>query len=158
MTDTKKETGKKTSSETKERRFGIKESKRKPFNGPKPKRPKKKPKPSFRVLNLGFIARVKDRWRRPRGTHNKQRLKFAWTGATPRIGYKNPIGVRGMREDGRREILVRGTPDIEKIKALTEHERAHIAVRFASSLSKRKRAEIASVVAQLGIKLINFKG
>ena len=37
-------------------------------------KPKKKNKPTFNVLNYGVKVRVKSRWRKPRGTHNKKRM------------------------------------------------------------------------------------
>ena len=51
----------------------------------------KKNKPKFNVPNLGFFKSVKARWRKPRGTHNKKRMKFQWAGALPKIGYKNHV-------------------------------------------------------------------
>jgi len=121
------------------------------------KRPKKKSKPTFNVLNYGFFKAVKERWRKPRGTANKKRRKFKWAGALPKIGYKNPDSVRSVREDGRKEILVRGMPDVEKLKSLPSHELHGLCVRFASSLSKKTRAKMLPAINQLGVRVLNFK-
>jgi len=124
----------------------------------KVKRPKKKAKPTFNVLNYGFFKAVKDRWRKPRGTANKKRRKFKWAGALPKIGYKNADNVRNLREDGQKEILVRGMPDVEKLKSLPSHELQGLCVRFASSLSKKTRAKMLATINQLGVSVVNFKG
>jgi len=134
---------------TKGEKPGKKRSKR--------KRPGKKKKPSFSVLNLGHKKRVKDRWRRPRGTANKQRRKNKFAPALPNIGYKNPEKIRGMRSDGMREILVRGVPDIESIKAMSDADREGLLIKFSSAIGKKKRAEMASVAKELGVKVVNFK-
>ncbi|MEM3422427.1 MAG: eL32 family ribosomal protein [Candidatus Bilamarchaeaceae archaeon] len=121
------------------------------------KRPKKKKKPTFNVLNYGFFKAVKDRWRKPRGTANKKRRKKKWAGALPKIGYKNPASVAGLREDGRKEILIRGLPDLEIIKNSTPEERSRICLKFSSSLSKRTRAKMAEMIKEYGIEIVNFK-
>ncbi|MFH1222350.1 MAG: eL32 family ribosomal protein [Candidatus Micrarchaeota archaeon] len=125
--------------------------------GAKLKRPKKKAVPYFNVLNYGFMKSVPSRWRKPRGTANKKRRKNKWAGALPKIGYRNADAVRGMRKDGRREVLVRGLPDLERVKLMSEAERATVALMFASSLSKRTRAKMAETAKQLNVKMLNFK-
>lgn len=126
-------------------------------NKDKLKKPKKKKKPSFNVLNYGFFKAVKDRWRKPRGTANKKRRKKKWAGALPKIGYKNSPSVAGLKEDGKREILVRGMPDVEILKTLTPEERNKVCLKFSSSLSKKTRAKIAEAVKEYGVEIVNFK-
>lgn len=119
------------------------------------KKPKKKAKPKFNVLNYGFFKAVKERWRKPRGTANKKRRKKKWAGALPKIGYKNTEAFRGLREDGRKEILVRGMPDINLVKSLPKDERARLCLRFSSSLSKRTRARMMEAIGSLGVAVAN---
>ncbi len=119
------------------------------------KKPKKKAKPRFNILNYGFFKAVKERWRKPRGTANKKRRKKKWAGALPKIGYKNTEAVRGLREDGRKEILVRGMPDINMLKSLPEGERARLCLRFSSSLSRRTRARMMEALGSLGVAVAN---
>lgn len=110
----------------------------------------KKKKPKFSVLNLGFIKRVKDRWRKPRGTHNKKRMKFAWTGALPVIGYRNPAAIRGLHPNGHKEVLVHNTNDLEGLSDVT--------VRIASAVGARKRKLIEEKAKSLKLKVANVKG
>lgn len=121
----------------------------------KRKRPSKKKKPSFNVLNVGFRKRVPDRWRKPRGTANKKRRRNKWAGASPRIGYKNSAETRGMRKDGRTEIFVRGMPDMDKLKELKDRE--NIVIRFSGSIGRKKRTEMAAMAKEIGVNVLNFK-
>ncbi len=121
------------------------------------KKPKKKAKPTFNVLNYGFFKAVKERWRKPRGTANKKRRKNKWAGALPKIGYKNTEAVRGLREDGRREILIKGVPDINLVKSLATGERARVVLRFSSSLSTRTRAKMMEDIKGLGVIVVNAR-
>lgn len=118
----------------------------------KRRRIRKKNKPAFNPLNLGFMKSVKDRWRKPRGTANKKRKKNRFAGALPKIGYRNPETVRGLRSDGRREVLVRNLNDVAALKGARD-----VVIRLASTLGARKRALIDAQAKGLGIKIINFK-
>lgn len=111
---------------------------------------KKKKKPKFNVLNLGFLKRVKDRWRKPRGTHNKKRMKFAWTGAIPGIGYRNPAAVRDLHPNGHREVLVHNASDLEGLSDVT--------VRIGSGVGARKRKVIEEKAKSLKLKVANIRG
>jgi len=111
---------------------------------------KKKKKPKFNVLNLGFMKRVKDRWRKPRGTHNKKRMKFAWTGAIPGIGYRNPAAVRDLHPNGHKEVLVHNVNDLEGLKDAT--------VRIASAVGARKRKLIEEKAKSMKLKVANVRG
>lgn len=107
----------------------------------------KKSKPKFNVLNAGFKKRVKCRWRKPRGIDNKKRIRSAFAGAVPRVGYKNAAQVRGMHPSGFFEVLVH---NISELKAA-----AGKAVRIASGVGKRKRDEMRKVAAEMKITLLN---
>jgi large subunit ribosomal protein L32e len=110
----------------------------------------KKDKPKFSVLNLGFFKRVKDRWRKPRGTHNKKRMKFAWTGALPGIGYKNPEALRGLLPNGTKEVLVHNVQELEGLSGVT--------VRIASAVGARKRKLIEEKAKSMDLRVANVRG
>lgn len=109
----------------------------------------KKKKPKFNVPNLGFFKSVKPRWRKPRGTHNKKRMKFKWTGASPRIGYRNPAALRGCHPTGLREVLVNNTAELEGLK--------DIVVRIASGVGAKKRKMIEAKANSLKLKIVNLR-
>ncbi len=107
----------------------------------------KKNKPKFNVPNLGFFRSVKARWRKPRGTHNKKRMKMKWTGASPHIGYRNPPELRGMHPAGLREVLVHNVPSLEGLK--------DVVVRIASGVGARKKKLIEERAKALSLRILN---
>jgi len=118
----------------------------------KKKRLKKKKKPSFVPLNYGHNKKVKARWRRPMGTANKQRRKKAWTPARPNIGYRNPESVRGLRNDGTEEVLVRSLKDLNALK-----DRKNIVIRIGGTVGMKKRITINDQAKTFGFRVLNFK-
>ncbi len=118
----------------------------------KKKKIRKKKKPKFNPLNLGHKKKVKPRWRKPRGTANKKRRKYEFAGAHPRAGYGNRKSTRGLRKDGRKEVLVRNLKDIEMLK-----DKKDTVARMAAALGARKRGIIAKKAKEYGIKVLNFK-
>jgi large subunit ribosomal protein L32e len=109
----------------------------------------KKKKPSFKVLNEGSRKRVKSSWRKPRGTHNKKRMKMKWTGASPSIGYKNPEAVRGLHPNGNKETIIHNVSELEGISGV---------VRIAAAVGARKKKEIAEHAKKLKLKVLNLGG
>jgi large subunit ribosomal protein L32e len=108
---------------------------------------KRKKKPTFNVLNAGFKVRVKSRWRKPRGTDNKKRVRYKSMGAHPRIGYKNAPGIRCMHPSGKMEALVHNETELRAQKG--------VAIRFAKAVGKRKREHLAKVAAELKLDVLN---
>ncbi|HID72386.1 TPA: 50S ribosomal protein L32e [Candidatus Micrarchaeota archaeon] len=113
------------------------------------KRPGKKKKPTFNVMNLGFKKRVKSRWRKPRGTHNKKRMGKEFTGASPNIGYRNPASVRGLGKGGLPEMLVSNVAELEGAK--------DVVLRISSKVGKRKRMEIQKKAETMGLRVLNVR-
>lgn len=111
---------------------------------------KKKKKPKFNVMNLGFMKRVKERWRKPRGIDNKKRIRCRFAGASPRIGYKNAREVRGKHGEFR-ELLINNLAQLEA----AAKEKKDVALRIASAVGKRKRTIILDRARELGIKVLN---
>jgi len=112
----------------------------------------KKKKPKFNVMNLGFFKSVKARWRKPRGTHNKKRMKFKWAGASPRIGYRNPVEMRGIHPTGAREALVHNLAELDALKGVKG-----VLVRIASAVGARKRALMAEKAKAMNLRIANMK-
>lgn len=108
---------------------------------------KKKKKPRFNVLNSDSHVRVKDRWRKPRGTHNKKRMGFEFAGASPNIGYRNPKAVRGLHPCGLREVLVHNPSELEGLK--------EVAVRISAKVGAKKKLEIIKKAESSGLKVLN---
>ena len=113
----------------------------------------KKKKPAFNVPNLGFLKSVKARWRKPRGTANKKRMKYQFMGALPKIGYRNAVSIRGMHPCGKREVLLGNMGDLEALKGSKD-----IVLRFASGIGARKRKLISEKAKAMGLRIVNSKG
>ena len=107
----------------------------------------KKNKPKFNVPNLGFFRSVKARWRKPRGTHNKKRMKMKWAGASPHIGYRNPVELRGTHPSGLREALVHNVAELGTLK--------DVVVRIASGVGARKKKLIEDKAKSLNLRVLN---
>ncbi|MEW6749123.1 MAG: eL32 family ribosomal protein [Candidatus Micrarchaeota archaeon] len=116
----------------------------------KKRMPAKKKKPSFNVPNLKFRKQVKARWRKPRGTHNKKRMKKTFMGASPKIGYRNKKEVRGLHSSGKPEMLVNNLVELETLKG------QDILVRFASALGKKKRKLMEAKAKELNLVILNL--
>lgn len=109
----------------------------------------KKKKPKFNVPNLGFFKSVKARWRKPRGTHNKKRMKAKFMGASPKIGYRNPATTRNMHRSGMKEVLVSNPKELEGLK--------DVLVRVASQVGSLKRKLIAQKAKELNLRVLNIR-
>ncbi|NYZ76845.1 50S ribosomal protein L32e [Candidatus Micrarchaeota archaeon] len=116
------------------------------------RRIRKKNKPAFYPLNFGFMKSVKGRWRKPHGTANKKRKKCRFAGALPKIGYRNPKAVRGMRVEGRSEVLVRNPEELKRLK-----EKKDVVARIAGSVGAKKRAAMGAQARALGITIVNLR-
>ncbi|MDE1824558.1 MAG: hypothetical protein KGI00_02785 [Candidatus Micrarchaeota archaeon] len=112
----------------------------------------KKKHPTFAVPNLGAKgrSRVKDRWRKQRGTDNKLRVKAYGHGNTPNIGYKNSDSIRNARPDGTMEMLVHNVSELMMLKGKSSYS----AVLF-HGLSSRKRMEMQKLADENRIRITN---
>lgn len=104
-------------------------------------------KPKFNVLNYGHRKHVKSRWRKPRGTHNKKRMKMAWTGASPSIGYGSASEKKGLHPDGNKEVLIHNLKDLEGLEK--------VSVRIGSKVGARKRKEIIEKAKSMKLRVLN---
>lgn len=108
----------------------------------------KKKKPKFNVPNLGFFGSVKARWRRPRGTHNKKRMKFKFMGALPKIGYRNPLELRDVHPSGVKEVLVSNPNEMDGLK--------DVVIRVRATVGAKKRLVIAEKAKSMKLKIVNM--
>ncbi|MFH0737991.1 MAG: eL32 family ribosomal protein [Candidatus Micrarchaeota archaeon] len=116
----------------------------------KTRRPAKKNKPKFSVPNLGFFKSVKARWRKPRGTANKKRMKYRFMGCLPKIGYRNKKSVRGLHARGLPEVLVCNMAELEAQK-----DKA-VLVRLSATLGGRKRKLLEEKAKSLKLEILNM--
>jgi len=109
--------------------------------------PKKKPK--FKRWLSSSLGRVKESWRRPRGSQSKVRKKLKGKIKMPSIGYRAPKNLRYLHPSGFKEVLVHNIKELEKIDPKKE------AIKIAHTVGKKKRKEIIEKAKELKIKILN---
>lgn len=90
-----------------------------------------------------------DSWRKPKGKHNKMRIRKKGKPPLVEVGYGSPRKVKGLLSNGKKPILVHNPEELEKINKESE-----VAV-IASTVGKRKRLQIINRAQELGIEIYN---
>ncbi len=106
--------------------------------------------PRFVRTNSQSVARVKATWRKPRGIDSKQRQKFVYAGAVPKIGYQGEKAKRNLRRDGSREVLVHNVAELQKLKSEKD-----VVARIAGTVGMFKRLSIYKEAGKLNLKVLN---
>jgi len=109
--------------------------------------PREKPK-FIRQLGQRYV-RLGKKWRRPRGSQSKLRIKEKGKGFIPQPGYGAPSSLRYKHPSGLYEILVHNVAELQKLDPRTQ------AARISASVGKKKRTEIAKKAEELKIKVLN---
>ncbi len=116
---------------------------------------KKKGHPKFNVPNAQAKnrKRVKERWRVQRGLDSKKRMKKAFMGAEPTIGYRNPESIRHIMPNGMRAYLVHNEPEFKNM--LENPNTGKFEVIIAKGVGKLKRKRIIEYAKKEGIRVRN---
>ncbi len=96
-----------------------------------------------------YLKRIKKRWRRPRGIHNKLRKKEKSKGRFVTIGYRTEKSKRGLHPSGLKEVYVQNIKDLEKIDNKKQ------AARLSKTIGKKKKPVILEKAKELKIKVLN---
>ena len=113
------------------------------------RRKEKQRKPKFARQESWRYKRLKENWRRPRGLDNKMRRRVKGWPSCPSVGYRGPKESRGLHPSAFKEVMVFNLNDLNKIAPELE------AIRIASSVGNRKRAEIIREARERGIHILN---
>ena len=106
-------------------------------------------KPAFARQDYHKKKRVPSSWRRPRGTHSKQRKHQKGKGQQVEAGFRSPAAVRGRHPSGFEEVLVHRPEDLEGVDPDTQ------AVRIGGSVGGRKRERIEERALDEEIRVLN---
>lgn len=98
-----------------------------------------------RHKRLGSHRPKLQKWRRPRGRHNKIRRKRFGYPLRVEIGYGSPRATAGLVE-GKIPLVVRNVQDLSK--ATSQH-----LITFARTLGAKKRADFMKIVAERKLTL-----
>lgn len=104
----------------------------------------------FVVKESKFSARVKSRWRYPRGKHSKVRQQHKGRPALPSVGYGAARDVRGKIK-GLNPVLVRGVADLVDLDVKTQ------GIIVSSRLGEKKRTIILGKAKEAGVTVLNIK-
>lgn len=108
-------------------------------------------KPEFVVKESNFSARVKVRWRFPRGRHSKVRQMHCGRPAMPNPGYGAPAAVRGLHSSGLEMAVVHNLQELQSLNPKTQ------GAIIAASVGARKRVSLLETAQQKKITLLNVK-
>jgi len=106
-------------------------------------------RPKFVRQESWRYGRLHENWRYPRGIDSKMRLRVKGWPKTVNVGYRGPKVVRDLHPSGLRAVLVNTHEDMEKLNPKSD------AVRFASTLGRRKRITLFSRAKELGLRVLN---
>jgi len=113
----------------------------------------KRKKPDYLRFQWWKVIKLrnkKESWRRPRGIHNKIRMKLKSRVSMVEVGYGSPREVRGLLPNGKKSVLVHNIEELEKIDKEKE------CVIIASNVGKRKREQIINRAKELNIEIFNI--
>ena len=91
-------------------------------------------------------------WFKPKGTSHGRRKKLLsyHKGASPRIGYRTPVAIRGLHPSGLIPIMVRNTADLLKVNVKTEGA-------LVANVGRKNRIAIIETALSKKIRLLNIR-
>jgi large subunit ribosomal protein L32e len=111
----------------------------------------KRKKPHFTVRASAFSARVKDRWRFPRGRHSAIRQEHTGKPPLVTVGYGSPRAVRGLHHSGLLPVRVATSKQMESLDPTTE------GAVLPGTMGGRKRLTLLELAQQKKIRVFNVK-
>jgi large subunit ribosomal protein L32e len=106
-------------------------------------------RPDFIRSEHTRFPRLGKKWRSSKGIRSKMRIKKRSRAPIVETGYRGPALVRGLRADGKSEVMVFRVDDLAKVDKETQ------VVRISGLVGKRKRSEILDKAKSLEIKVLN---
>ncbi|MBI2523401.1 50S ribosomal protein L32e [Candidatus Woesearchaeota archaeon] len=111
----------------------------------------KSKKPNFIRQDIRKKARLKIKWRKPRGLDSKIRRKLSGRANPVSQGYRSPKNVRGLHKSGLMQSMVRTTKDMDKLNPKEN------CLMISSSLGTKKRIEIIKKAREKKFEIVNIK-
>lgn len=110
----------------------------------------KKRKPKFVRRNY-IKLKLKETWRKPRGLHNKLRLKRKGHIKNPSTGYRSPKAVRNLDKNGLFPIVVSNVKNIESL----DSKKNSLILRSTTGI--RNRLKMLDKAESLKFTILNYK-
>jgi len=107
-----------------------------------------KKKPKFLRQDVHKVKRLKKKWRKPKGMHNKMRLGLRGHRKSPSIGYSNKKEIKGC-VGGLRPVIIKNVGDLNKLN------KSCIAI-ISSKLGLKKRIMVVNKLKQMDVSVANL--
>lgn len=108
-------------------------------------------KPDFIRQDIRKKARLKIKWRKPRGLDSKIRRNLNGRARGVSQGYRSPKNVRGLHKSGLRQFIIRTIKDMDKLSP------KEYCLIISSSLGKKKRVEALKKAEEKNFQVVNIK-
>jgi large subunit ribosomal protein L32e len=110
----------------------------------------KSKKPTFRRQDSNKYS-FNNKWRKPRGLHNKRRLNKKGHQKNPSIGYGSPKEVKYLTKDGLNRIKVNNISELEGVNKEKD------IIIISSKVGLKKKLDIITKCLSQGLKIENVK-
>ncbi len=110
----------------------------------------KKKKPTFARQDSNKYN-FNNKWRKPRGLHNKRRLSKKGHQKNPSTGFGSPKEVKYLNKDGLNRVIITNPSDLQKV----DKEKDILVI--SSKLGMRKKLLLLEEIQKIGIKVENVK-
>jgi len=112
---------------------------------------KAKKKRKFVMQDFHKKKKLKNKWRKPRGSDSKMRYKTRGYRKRLSIGYGTPKAIYGLNKDGLKSILVHSIKDLDKIKKDSE------VIIISKKVGAKNKIKIIKQAKNRSIKIMNIK-
>lgn len=111
---------------------------------------KKARTPTFKRHAAHRKKKLGEKWRKPKGLHNKLRLNKKSRGTRVRIGYRVSEKVRGLSKSGKKQLVV------STKKELMAAEPEMHAIIIAGTVGDKRRLELLEEATKQGFEILNL--
>ncbi|MFW5990621.1 MAG: 50S ribosomal protein L32e [Nanoarchaeota archaeon] len=108
-------------------------------------------KPAFIRQDAHKKPKLKENWRRPKGSDSKMRLSKRGYSKTVKVGYRSPVLVRGLTREGLMPVRVFRKDDITSLDPKKE------CLILASGIGLKKKIEMLETALEKGFAVLNYK-
>ncbi len=106
-------------------------------------------KKKYKRQKVHTHKRLKEKWKKPRGSQSKMRKGKKGKPEMPKVGRRGPIAWRGKHPSGKNEFFVRNLHDLKRVNEKTE------AIRISAAIGKKKKEDIIKKAEKKGLKILN---
>ncbi|MDG6952676.1 MAG: 50S ribosomal protein L32e [Nitrososphaerota archaeon] len=109
-------------------------------------------RPAFVRQESWRYVRIHPEWRKPKGIDSKMRRQDKGWPPLVRVGYRGPVGARGLHPSGHYEVIVYRPADLAPLVPGRD------VARIGGTVGAKKRAAIIERATELGIRVVNPTG